>query len=185
MELGQDHDLIARVQNKITIVPDFPKPNTRFRDLSQVAESDPDLFRAIIDSMANRHRASRPDCILCIESWGYLFGAPLAYLLGRRLCLARRPGKLPGETISQDYVMSYAQDRSLVIHRDAIRAGETTLIVDDVIASGGSALAAVNLVEKAGGKCIGITCLAAMTNGPFTKQIEGKGILIRAVTKLE
>jgi hypothetical protein len=76
MELGQDHDLIARVQNKIRIVPDFPKPNTRFRDLSQVVESDPDLFRAIIDSMANRHRASRQDRILCIESWVTFWRAP-------------------------------------------------------------------------------------------------------------
>jgi adenine phosphoribosyltransferase len=184
MEIAQDRTLASRVEAMIKIVPDFPRPNIRFRDISPILENDPSLFRAVIDQMAKRHRGNPPDCVVCIESWGYVFGAPLAYLLGSRICLARRPGKLPRKTIKQGYVMCYASDKLLEIHDGAIQAGETTLIVDDVIASGGSALATVDLVEKAGGKCVGITCLAAMADGPFTKQIEGKGIPIYAIAGL-
>ena len=86
--------------------------------------------------------------------------------------------------MKQDYDMCYARGMTLEIHQDAIKAADKVLIVDDVIASGGSALAAVNLVEQAGATCIGITCLAAFADGPFTKHIEEKGIPIRAIAGL-
>lgn len=95
---------------------------------------------------------------------GYIFGAPIAYVLGRRMCLARRPGKLPRETLVDAYEMSYAPTKALAIQGEAIRQGDRVVIVDDIIASGGSALAAINLIEKAGGHCAGIVCLAAFPN---------------------
>ena len=184
MNLGQDEALAGRVESLIRIVTDFPRPRDRFRDITPIIESDPPLFKAIIDRMAELHRARPPDCIVCIESWGYVFGAPLAYLLGSRICLARRPGKLPRGTIKQEYDMCYDQGRSLEIHRDAIKAADNVLIVDDVVASGGSSLAAVNLVEQAGATCIGITCLGAFADGPFTRHIEQRGIAIHALARL-
>jgi len=122
--------------------------------------------------------------VVCIESFGYVFGAPLAYRLGARLILARQRGKLPRDTIQQDYVMCYASDKCLEIHRGAMHPGDRALVVDDVLASGGSALAAVNLVEKAGGFCIGVACVADMLDGPFRREIEQRGIPISALARL-
>lgn len=184
MELGHDKTLARRVEGLMHIVTDFPLPKIRFRDITPIIESDPHLFTAIIDAMTEMHRAHPPDCIVCIEAWGYVFGVPMAYLLGSRICLARRLGKLPRGTIKQDYDMCYAHGRTLEVHHDAIKGADKVLIVDDVVASGGSALAAVNLVERVGATCIGITCLAAFADGPFTKHIEGKGIPIRAIARL-
>jgi adenine phosphoribosyltransferase len=184
MEFGRDKSLADRIASLIQIVPDFPHAKVRFRDLTPILENEPLLFRSIIDWMAELHEAHPPDCIMCIESWGYAFGAPLAYRLGTRICPARREGKLPGPRHEQDYDMCYAQGRSLQIHQSALEPGERVLIVDDVIASGGSALAAVKLVGKARAKCIGIACVAAFADGPFTKQIEDEAIPIHAIVKL-
>ena len=184
MQIAQDKFLAARVGNLIRIVKGFPRGDIGFRDISPVVENDPELFRLVIESMARLHEAHPPDSIVCIESWGYIFGAPVAYLLGSRLCVARRAGKLPRKTIKQDYIMCYAQNRVLEIHDDVLRAGYRVLIVDDVIASGGSALAALKLVETTGAKCIGIACLAAFPDGPFTAEIEKKGIPIHAIASL-
>jgi|SRR5215471_5802679 len=161
IDMARDQDLATRVEQAIRIVIGFPRGTVRFRDISPIIESDPPLFRAAIDAMAGFHRASPPDCIVGIESWGFVFAAPVAYALGSRLCLARRPEKLPRDTIGATYDMCYAEGRALAIHRDAIRADDRVLIVDDVIASGGSVLAAVALVQRAGARCIGATCLAA------------------------
>jgi adenine phosphoribosyltransferase len=127
MELGHDKILASRVEGLIHIVTDFPRSKIRFCDITPIIESDPHLFRAIIDRMAEMHQARPPDCIVCIEAWGYVFGVPMAYLLGSRICLARRPGKLPRKTIKQDYDMCYAHGRTLEVHHDAIqRYGQGT-----------------------------------------------------------
>ena len=97
MEVGHDKILASRVEGLIQAVTDFPLPNIRFRDITPIIESDPHLFRAIIDGMAEMHRAHPPDCIVCIEAWGYVFGIPMAYLLGSRICLARRPASYHGK----------------------------------------------------------------------------------------
>ena len=179
-----DDSLRDRIERAIRIVPDFPLAHMRFRDITPILEADPALYCAIIDRLAQQYRSDPPDCLVCIESFGYVFGAPLAYLLGVRLVLARRQGKLPREKIQQDYVMCYASNKSLEIHGDSIRAGDRALIVDDVLASGGSALAAVQLVERAGGVCVGVTCVADMPDGPFRPEIERRGIPIFALARL-
>jgi adenine phosphoribosyltransferase len=104
-----NEDLAARVTAAIRLVPDFPRPGIRMWDVSPVVEGDPDLFSSVIDTMASFFRADPPDTVMCIEAWGFIFGAPIAYLLGARLCAARRPGKLPREAMSKTYDMSYAQ----------------------------------------------------------------------------
>ena len=183
MVIAQDENLAKRVQSAIQIVTGFPRPATRFRDISPIIENDPGPFRAVIDSMAGFHQANPPDCIVAIESWGFIFAAPVAYILGSRLCLARRPGKLPRETIGETFDMCYAEGRGLAIHGDAIRAADRVLVIDDVIASGGSALAAANLVEKAGGRCIGVVCLAAFVDWG-AKRIADGGIPVHAIAGL-
>jgi adenine phosphoribosyltransferase len=123
--------LARRVEGAIRIVPDFPRPGIRIRDISPVVEGDPNLFASVSDAMSGFFRADPPDTVMCIESWGFIFGAPVAYLLGVRLCVARGPGKLPRETISETYNMSYAQGRALAIQADAVRAGERELHSSD------------------------------------------------------
>ena len=106
-------------------------------NITPILEEDPALYCAIIDRLTEHYQSNPPDCVVCIESFGYVFGAPLAYRLAVRLVLARRQGKLPRETIQQEYQMCYASDKSLEIHRTSIRPGDRVVIVDDVIASGG------------------------------------------------
>jgi len=183
IDIGWDQELAARIAQAIRVVTGFPRDGVRFRDISPIIESDPPLFRAAIDAMAEVHRARPPDCVVGIEAWGFVFAAPIAYLLGSRLCLARRPEWLPRETISATYEMCYAQDRSLALHRDAIRAGDRVLVIDDVIASGGSALAAIGLVQAAGGECVGVGCLAAFPDwGP--QRIAEAGVAVHAIARL-
>ena len=100
------------------------------------------------------------------------------------LFLARQRGKLPRDTVQQDYVMCYASGKCLEMHRSAIHPGDRAVIVDDVLASGGSALAAIRLVEQAGGICIGVACVADMLDGPFRRNIDQKGIPISALARL-
>ena len=184
MKLAQDMDLAQRVEHFIRIIEDFPNPKVRFRDISPLIEEAPALFREVIDRMAQTYKKNPPDRIVCIESWGYIFGAPLAYILGTPITLVRRSGKLPRSTIGEEYRMSYSPQKSLEIHLDAVKKDEKILIVDDVIASGGSTLATLKLVEAAGGTCIGVCCLAAFPDGPFTKEVEKKGITIHSIARL-
>jgi adenine phosphoribosyltransferase len=179
-----DDPLREQMEHAIRIIPDFPVAGMRFRDITPILEEDPALYCAIIDRITHHYQSNPPDCVVCIESFGYVFGAPLAYRLAVRLVLARRQGKLPRETIRKEYQMCYASDKSLEIHRTSIRPGDRVVIVDDVMASGGSALAAVQLVERAGGLCVGVACVADMPDGPFRLEIEKRGISIFALARL-
>jgi adenine phosphoribosyltransferase len=176
--------LRERIERAIRIVPDFPVRGMRFRDITPILEDDPSLYRAVIDRFVECYQSNAPDCVVCIESFGYVFGAPLAYRLGARLILARQRGKLPRDTVQQEYVMCYASAKCLEMHRSAVHPGDRALIVDDVLASGGSALAAIRLVEQARGFCIGVACIADMLDGPFRREIEQKGIPISALARL-
>jgi adenine phosphoribosyltransferase len=150
MAIAQDKFLAERVRNATRNAVGFPNPiNTQFRDISPVVEGDPVLFRAVVEAMAGLCKETVPDCIMCVESWGYIFGAPVAYLLGCRMCLARRSGKLPREAFVEAYEMSYGPSKALAIQSEAVNEGDRVVIVDDIIASGGSALAAVKLIERA------------------------------------
>jgi adenine phosphoribosyltransferase len=183
MTIAEDQGLALRVQNAIQIVGDFPRQGIRFRDISPVVESDPDLFRAVIDSIADFGRTVGLGCIAGIESWGLVFASPVAYVLSSRLCLVRRPGTLPRQTATLSYDMSYAQGRSLAIQGGAMRPGDRVLVVDDVLASGGTALAAIDLLEDAGALCIGVACLAAFPNWG-AKRLADRGVPVHAVAAL-
>lgn len=130
-------------------VPDFPKPGIIFKDITTLLQ-DAASFRKMIDLIAERYDGKAIDKIVGIESRGFIIGSVLAYKLGAGLVLVRKPGKLPYETISKTYDLEYGSD-TLQIHTDAIKPGERVLIVDDLLATGGTMTAVVELVQQMGG----------------------------------
>lgn len=140
-------DLLAtRVRETLRAVPDFPKPGILFRDITPLLTSS-GLLPRVVSWLAEQCTERRADRIACIESRGFLFGAPLAERLDLPLALIRKPGKLPYRTIRQDYALEYGSD-ALEIHADACRPGDQVVLIDDVLATGGTANAACELIEK-------------------------------------
>ncbi len=140
------------IKSRIRTVPNYPKPNIQFRDITTLLK-DPVGFRVTIDDLVRRYKDVKIDKIAGIESRGFILGAPLAYALGKGFIPIRKKGKLPAETIGHDYELEYGTDR-IEIHTDAIGKGEKILLVDDLIATGGTAEAACKLIEKMGGKIV-------------------------------
>jgi adenine phosphoribosyltransferase len=136
-----------RIKTLIRTIPDFPKPGIQFRDITTLLK-DAEGLRLTIDAFAARCHGMDIDVVAGIESRGFIIGAPLAFKLGVGFVPLRKPGKLPGGTIGVDYALEYGSDR-IELHVDAIAHGANVLLVDDLIATGGTALAAVSLVEKA------------------------------------
>ena len=130
-------------------IPDFPEPGILFRDITPLLRS-PQAFSHVIERLSDRVRREEFDTIVAIESRGFLFGAPLAYQLGKPIVPVRKPGKLPAATHSTEYTLEYGQN-TMEIHRDGVHAGERVLVVDDLLATGGTLAAAANLVEMSGG----------------------------------
>ncbi|MFL6466874.1 MAG: adenine phosphoribosyltransferase [Pyrinomonadaceae bacterium] len=135
-------------------VPDFPKPGINFYDITTLLK-DAEGLEMTIDAMTEQCRGMLIDTVVGIESRGFIFGAPLAYQLGTGFIPVRKPKKLPHETASVSYDLEYGTD-SLEIHKDAIGEGHRVLIVDDLLATGGTARAVVNLIEGLGGKVAGV-----------------------------
>ena len=140
------------IKSKIRTIKNYPNDGVMFRDITTLFK-DPDGLREAINIFAERYKDMKIDKIAAIESRGFLIGAPLAYLLNIGLVLIRKPGKLPAETIKQDYKLEYGSDQ-IEIHIDAIKEGEKVLIVDDLIATGGTVEAAVKLVQRMKGEVL-------------------------------
>ena len=143
---------IAELRRAIRDIPDFPKPGIVFKDITPLLGNGPLLHRTV-DLLAERYRNQAVDTVLGIESRGFIVGAALAYRLGAGFCVVRKPGKLPYETHSASYKLEYGSD-TLEVHRDALRPGARVLIADDLIATGGTASAAIELVSKLGGEVV-------------------------------
>lgn len=137
---------MLNLKDYIRNIPDFPKPGIIFRDIT-TALKKPDVFRQIIDEIYFNFKDEDIDYIAAIESRGYLFGAPLAYKLGAGLVIIRKPGKLPSKVERIEYELEYGTD-SLEIHQDAVEPGKRVLVVDDLLATGGTICAACKLIEK-------------------------------------
>lgn len=150
---ADQEEVQALLRALIRDVADFPKPGVGFKDITPLLE-DVVGFRACIAALAARIAEHRPDALLAIESRGFIFGAPLATLIGLPLIVVRKPGKLPRRTESVAYQLEYGEDR-LEVHADAIVAGRRYVIVDDVLATGGTAAAVVSLVARLGGVLAG------------------------------
>ncbi len=135
-------------------VPDFPIEGILFKDITTLLKNE-EAFREVIDQLVDQHIGRNVDCVVAIEARGYIFGAPLAYKLGAGFVPIRKPGKLPAEIISESYELEYGTN-ALEMHEDAIEPGQRVLMVDDLLATGGSARAAINLVERLGGLVVGV-----------------------------
>ncbi len=156
-----------KLETFIRDVPDFPKKGIIFKDITTLLK-DKDAFKYAVDQMVEKYRDKHIDKIVGIEARGFIFGGIAAYNLGCGFVPVRKPGKLPAETISEDYTLEYGTN-TLELHVDSIREGENVVIVDDLLATGGTALAVVKLVEKLKGNILGIEFLIELK---FLKGIE-------------
>ncbi len=162
------------IRSKIRTVPHWPKEGIMFRDITTLLK-DPDGFKETIDILYNRYKDKKIDKVLGIESRGFIFGAPLAYLLNCGFVPIRKPGKLPAECESEEYTLEYGKDK-IEIHTDSIEKGERVLIVDDLIATAGTAGAARKLVRKLGGEIVECTFIVELTDLKGRDKLKGEKI---------
>ena len=141
-----------KLEEYVVTIPDFPEPGIMFRDISSVIQ-DPDGLKLAVDGLVDLLRDVDFDVIVGPESRGFIFGVPVAYLMGKGFVPVRKKGKLPRKTVSQKYDLEYGQ-AEIEMHTDAIKPGQKVVIVDDLMATGGSAEAAAKLVEKLGGEVV-------------------------------
>jgi adenine phosphoribosyltransferase len=156
-------------------VPDFPVEGILFKDITTLIR-DADAFREVIDRMTEHYADTDVDLVVAIEARGYILGAPLACALGAGFVPVRKPGKLPAKTISESYTLEYGTN-TLEIHEDAIKPGQWVLIIDDLLATGGSARATVNLVERLGGKVAGVAFMIELDFLHGRDKLEGYDVL--------
>lgn len=158
------------IRSKIRDVPDFPKPGILFKDITPVL-ADPRAFNLCLDLLAETFDGQQVDGIVGIESRGFIFGAALASRMRKAFIPVRKPGKLPAATHKVSYELEYGTD-AVEIHRDAIAPGESVIVVDDLIATGGTAWAACELVKKLGGNVLGAAFVIELTFLPGRKRLE-------------
>lgn len=146
-----------QIENLIRAIPDFPIPGILFRDITPLL-ADPAGFKALIDLFVEPYRDATIDYVVGIEARGYMIGAPVAYQLGAGFVPVRKPGKLPGKTYTEEYALEYGTN-ALQIHADAVGHGHRVLVVDDLLATGGTIAATLRLLEKLGANVVGTAVL--------------------------
>lgn len=173
------------IKSKIRSIPDYPKKGIMFRDITTLIK-DPVGFRLMIDSFTQRYITKEVDydVIAGIEARGFIMGGALSYTLGKGFAPIRKAGKLPAEVISQEYSLEYGTDR-IEIHKDAFPAGTRVLIVDDLLATGGTALAAAALVEKLGGVVAEMAFIVNLPDVGGEKKLLAKGYKVFSLTEFE
>ncbi len=149
------------LKQKIRNVQDFPKPGIGFKDITTLIK-DGEGFKKAIETIAGHYKSNDIDVVVGIESRGFIFAAALAYKWGKGFVPVRKPGKLPAETIKEEYQLEYGMD-AVEIHKDAIQPNQRVLIIDDLLATGGTVAAAARLVERLQGKIVGIGFLIELT----------------------
>ena len=173
------------IKSKIRTIPDYPKKGIMFRDITTLIK-DPLGFRLIIDSFTQRYieMANQFDVIVGIESRGFIIGGALSYTLGLGFVPIRKKGKLPAEKISHEYALEYGTD-TIEIHKDAIGKGTRVLLVDDLLATGGTALASAELIEKLGGTVAEMAFIVSLPDVGGHKRLTQKGHKVFALTEFE
>lgn len=171
------------IKEKIRTVPDFPKKGIMFRDVTTLLQ-DPIGLKMCIDDFYKRYKDEKIDVIVGIDSRGFILGGALAYLLGKGFVPVRKKGKLPGKTISESYDLEYGS-ATLEIHTDAIKKGERIVIIDDLIATAGTMSAAINLVERLGGKVVECAIIVELPDLHGREKIERKGCKLYASVEFE
>ena len=159
------------LKSYIRDIPDFPEPGIMFRDITPLLQ-DVEAFRFTIDRLLDRFKDDRLDAIVAVESRGFLFGAPLAYEMRRPLVPVRKPGKLPAETHTTEYTLEYGKS-SMEIHVDGVSPGQRVLLVDDLLATGGTLEAGVRLVDMSGGVVSAVAVIIELTQLSGRQRLQG------------
>ena len=145
---------MKKLEEYVVSIPDFPEPGIIFRDITSILQ-DPDGLKLAIDSLLAMVKNVDFDVVVGAESRGFIFGTPVAYVMGKAFVPARKPGKLPRETVSMEYDLEYGKG-TIELHRDSIKPGQRVVIIDDLIATGGTVEAIAKLVEELGGEVVKI-----------------------------
>ncbi len=163
-------DLRARIRE----IPDFPKPGILFYDITTLLK-DPAAYREAIDLMLEPYRDERIDVVVGMESRGFIFSAPMAYQLGAGFVPVRKLGKLPAETLTVEYALEYGSN-TLEIHRDAVKPGQRVLIVDDLLATGGTVRGTIELVERLQGDIVALAFLVELEFLKGRERLQGRHV---------
>ncbi|CVI73292.1 MAG TPA: adenine phosphoribosyltransferase [Candidatus Anaerobutyricum stercoris] len=162
---------MRKLEDYVKSIPDFPKPGIIFRDVTSVLQ-DPEGLKLSIHEMMKRLEGMEFDVIAGAEARGFLFGMPLAYNKSKGFVPIRKKGKLPRETISEEYDLEYGTE-TIEMHKDAIFPGQRVVLVDDLLATGGTAAAAIRMIEKLGGKVVKVLFLMELAGLEGRKELEG------------
>ena len=171
--------MMPHIKSLIRMVPDFPKPGIRFRDVMGLVEN-PRGFEEATDALARKFAQEGPDAVAGIEARGFIFGVPVAQRLGVGFVPVRKAGKLPGEVVGVDYALEYGTGR-LEMQTGSIREGMRVLLIDDLVATGGSAAAAIELIRGMGGEVVGAGFVVDLPELPGRKHLEAMGVEVFAL----
>ncbi|KAJ8437799.1 hypothetical protein Cgig2_013718 [Carnegiea gigantea] len=171
-----DDPRIHDIKTKIRVVPDFPKPGIMFQDITTLL-LDPKAFKDTIDLFVERYKSKNISVVAGVEARGFIFGPPIALAIGAKFVPLRKPKKLPGKVISEEYVLEYGRD-CLEMHVGAVDPGERALVVDDLIATGGTLCAAMNLLERAGAEVVECACVIELPDLKGRERLKGKPLYI-------
>ena len=171
------------IRSLIRTVPDYPKPGIQFRDITSLLE-DPKGLHAAVQGLAEPYRSERIDRVAGIEARGFLFGVAVALELSAGFVPVRKEGKLPGTTVGRDYELEYGTDR-VEIHDDALSAGDRVLIVDDLIATGGTARATIQLIDHVGAEVVGCAFVIDLPDLGGSKKIAADGYRTHSLCEFE
>ncbi len=169
------------IKSKIRTIPNYPKEGIMFRDITTLIK-DPQGFKDTIDLFVKRYKDMKIDVVVGIEARGFILGAPIAYQLGVGFVPIRKKGKLPSQTISEEYELEYGTDE-MEIHTDAIEKGQRVLIVDDLLATGGTCLGAANLIKKVGGEIVEACFIVDLPEVKGGDKLKDYGIEFHALTE--
>lgn len=161
------------IKTRIRTIPDYPKPGIMFRDITTLL-MDARGFRRTVDELVQPHLDTRIDRVAGIEARGFILGGAVAHQLGKGFVPVRKKGKLPWKTIGQEYALEYGTD-AVEIHDDAVRPGDHILLIDDLVATGGTAEAAIKLIERAGGRVVGCSFVIDLPDLGGRRRLEALG----------
>ena len=171
------------LKSRIRTIPGYPKPGIQFRDITTLLK-DPLGFRKMVDDLVQPFAGKRINAVAGIEARGFIIGGAVAHQLSTGFIPVRKKGKLPWKTIGQDYEMEYGTER-VEIHRDALAHGERVLVVDDLIATGGTALATLNLLRQAGAEIVGCSFVVDLPYLGGRKRLEKAGVSVLTLVEFE
>ena len=172
-----------KLESLIRTIPDYPKPGIQFRDITTLLQ-DPKALRFTVEALAEPFRAQRIDKVAGIEARGFILGGAVAKELGAGFVLVRKRGKLPWTTVGQDYELEYGRDR-LEMHTDAVGEGDRILLLDDLIATGGTALAAIDVLEKVGARIVGCSFAIDLPDLGGSERIRARGLRVHSLCNFE